>query len=652
MGDLIGEQATGALWFVEQTVFERVLRAPLDRYARAQLFADLARINTLYMIARAGSGHIGTSFSSMELVAWLHLSELPPAANTDSVYFSSKGHDAPGLYAIKTALGELPFDGIHRLRRRGGLPGHPDVSTPGIVTNTGSLGMGISKAKGMAFARRLRGQHGRIFVLLGDGELQEGQIWESLQSAARDELHELVAIVDHNKLQSDSFVARTNDLGDLEAKFGSFGWNVLRVNGHDLRAFDHALQAAECGQRPTVILADTVKGKGVSFMEHLALDSDTALYRFHSGAPNGENYRDAFLELRERVTSRFDVLGLPPFEFSQVVVPGANHDAELERLIPAYSRALHAELGRRSDVVVLDADLMVDTGQKQTRDAFPERFVECGIAEMDMVSQAGGMALMGALPICHSFASFLSSRPNEQIYNNATERTKIVYVGSLAGVLPGGPGHSHQAVRDIAALSAIPGLEMLEPCCEAEVELALDYCVNRTERPTYLRLVSTPWNVPFTLPAGYRLTRGRGVSVRPGRDAIVFGYGPILLSEAVRAHELLEKQGISIEVIALPWLNQLDFEWLTEVLANHVRVVTLDNHSLRGGQGQLIASSILECGLGREVEVLRLGVEGIPQFGSSQEVLSAHGLDAEGIARRVADWSKASLAQTARATAC
>src|ERR1700761_533395 len=191
MGDQVGTAVESTLYYVPPRVFDRVRSLPVSAHERAQLFAELCRINVLYMIARAGSGHIGSSFSSLEIMSWLFLEELDALApnRRGSLYFSSKGHDAPAVYAIAIALGSLPESHLHNLRRLGGLPGHPDVGTPGIVTNTGSLGMGISKAKGMIHAHRARGESRRVFVLTGDGELQEGQIWESLASAVHSQMH-------------------------------------------------------------------------------------------------------------------------------------------------------------------------------------------------------------------------------------------------------------------------------------------------------------------------------------------------------------------------------------------------------------------------------------------------------------------------------
>ena len=210
--------------------FQRAARRRRRRAARgAAAFATLARINTLGMIAGAWSGHIGTSFSSLEIMSWLFLNEMRDLDKGDEacdIFFSSKGHDAPALYSVLIGLGLLPPDSLYQLRRLHGLPGHPHVETPYIQANTGSLGMGISKAKGMALANRLAGTPRRIFVLTGDGELQEGQFWESLGSAVTRGLGEIVAIIDHNKIQSDTWVHEVSHLGDLEAKLRAFGWHV------------------------------------------------------------------------------------------------------------------------------------------------------------------------------------------------------------------------------------------------------------------------------------------------------------------------------------------------------------------------------------------------------------------------------------------
>ncbi len=272
MGEQQLDQVTSdELVYVPASEFHRLLDARLSPHLATEAFAAVARINTLYMIARAWSGHIGTSFSSLEIMSWLFLNEmrdLDRGPGACDIFFSSKGHDAPGLYSVLIGLGLLPEEKMDHLRRLHGLPGHPHVETPYIQANTGSLGMGISKAKGMAIANRLAGHPRRIFVLTGDGELQEGQVWESLASAARQRLGEIVVIIDHNKIQSDTWVEQVGDLGDLVAKLRAFGWHVSRCDGHDVSAIDRVFRVLDgITNQPKVVVADTVKGKGVSFME-------------------------------------------------------------------------------------------------------------------------------------------------------------------------------------------------------------------------------------------------------------------------------------------------------------------------------------------------------------------------------------------------
>jgi len=608
-----------------------------DPVAGAEILADLCRINTLYMIMQAGSGHVGSSFSSMDLITWLWTTLLVDpnsgAPNADT-YFSSKGHDAPALYSLLIALEKLEFDLLHRLRRLGGLPGHPDVETPFIAANTGSLGMGVSKAYGMARAQRLTGGRGRIVVMTGDGELQEGQIWESLQPVANERLGEITVIVDHNKLQSDSAVAAVSDLGAIEEKFRAFGWEVARADGHDLRAIGDAFaRFARVTDRPKALIADTIKGKGVSFMEGLACGDQT--YHFHAGAPSLKDYVAAVSEIAARVDARLQAAGQGALALASAPPPIRIVPSRPERLVVAYGDELLQMARQRPEIVVLDADLLSDCGIEAFKAELPERFIECGIAEQHMVSAAGGMALRGLLPVVHSFACFLSTRANEHIYNNATERRKIIYTATLAGVVPGGPGHSHQSVRDISAIGSVPGLIAIEPCSEREARLAIRWAVEQNAASTYLRFVNVPLDLPYSLPASYTMHVGRGVTLRAGTEVALVGYGPVLMTNAWRAADELSAHGVSAAVINLPWLNQIDNGWVRDVLGRFPAIVTLDNHYVTLGQGVMVASALARAGV--RADVLSLGLNDLPVCGSNAEVLAHHGLDAASIARVVAE---------------
>ena len=632
------------LFYIPKQQFESVLESSCSPEVKAEIFSNLCRINCLYMIQKAGSGHIGTSFSSIDLFSWVLLNEvnLEKLKSKDidrDIFFSSKGHDAPALYSVLTGLNLLEFDNIHKLRRIDGLPGHPDVGTTSIETNTGSLGMGISKAKGFVFKNRISGINPKVFVITGDGELQEGQIWESLQSAYTDKMGEITVIIDHNKIQSDTWVTETSDLGNIKAKFESFGWSAWRCDGNNIVEISQEFQKMKkVTDKPKVLIADTVKGSGVSFMNFSL--NPTTTYDFHSGAITDSEYDSAFNEIKSHLNKLLKTINLPALSTQQVTSSVKKVITETENLISAYSSSLLSQIDNNPEIVVLDADLVKDTGTIEFKKINPDMFIECGIAEQDMVSQAGAIALTGSLPIVHSFACFLSTRPNEQIYNNATEKTKIIYVGSLAGILPAGPGHSHQSVRDISTLSSIPDLLMIQPSTEHEVKLALDYCVNNYKGSSYIRLVSIPTPVPFSLMNEYKLEKGKGTTIIDGSDCLVFSYGPTMLTEAYNATRSLSSTGIGIKLINLPWLNHVDLNWLKSQIAGFNKIVTIDDHYIIGGQGDMILSAISSLNTNHPVQCLKIGVESIPECGTNDEVLSAHKLDSNSLHKRIESFIK------------
>lgn len=615
------------LSFIPLPELQRIRTVDVDPGARAEAFADACRINTLTMVEQAGSGHLGSSFSSLDIVSWLHLEVL---ADGDR-YYSSKGHDAPGLYAVLIGLGRIDFDKLFALRRLGGLPGHPDVlTTPAVVTNTGSLGMGISKARGFVLADRLAGRSGRVFVLTGDGELQEGQFWESLQPTTNRGLSEITVIVDHNKLQSDTWVSHVSDLGDLEAKVAAFGWAVRRCSGHDLGAFSATLaELLETErERPKLIVADTVKGFGVPFMEpHDVPLEESSLYAFHSGAPGPDDYVRARDALVERLNAKLAALGAGNVRLEERAAPVRRAAESPQRVVAAYGDALASAAEAEPRLVALDADLRLDTGLVDFQRRFPDRFVECGIAEQDMVSQAGAMALAGLIPVCHSFACFMTPRAAEQVFNNASEGTKVLYHGSLVGLVPGGPGHSHQMVRDIALMGSVPGMSAVEPFCEQEARLLVDWAVRDADGPVYIRLVSPPWPLGFEPPV-LALEQGRGTVLREGAAGTFVCTGPVLVSQAWTACETLGDWGL----VALPWLRGVDGAWLAE--AAQGSIVCLDNHVVPGGQGEEVLRAVAEAAPQEAHRITLVGVDRVPECGTNDEVLQAHGLDAASLVAR------------------
>ncbi|NJD69614.1 MAG: 1-deoxy-D-xylulose-5-phosphate synthase [Candidatus Methylomirabilota bacterium] len=603
----------------------------------------MCRANTLASVKRAGSGHLGSSLSAMDIVVWLYYEEMNTVAfgfdhRDRDIYFSSKGHDVPGQYAVLYSLGLLPKDQFLNLRRLAGTCGHPDVSTPGIEANTGSLGMGISKAKGMAFAKRLRGDQGHIFVMTGDGELQEGQIFEALQTAAHQRIANISVVIDHNKVQSDKPVRNICDLGDLETKLGAFGWCVARCDGHDFIQLEKAFaEFRAITDRPTILIADTIKGRGVSFMEHpAALKAGGGLYCWHSGAPDDQSFMKAYAEIIARIEERLARSGQAPLILEEVPLDQkASSTVSREYVADAFGEALLDIAAEREDLVVLDADLAADCRIRTFERRYPERFIENGIAEQDMVSMAGGLALQGLLPVVNTFGAFLAARANEQIYNNACEQTKIIYVCHYAGLIPAGPGQSHQSVRDISLCGALPDLTILQPCNALETRMAVRYCVEEAEESCVLRLIIGPSPRAIELPADYALERGCGVTLVGGSDAVLFTYGPVMLHEALSAAEILRKSKCDVKVVNMPWINRVDPDWLLTTIGTSHAIYVLEDHAPVGGLGDTLLNTLAASGLMSGRHFQKFAVEGYPAWGTPSEVLRHHGLDGESLAARI-----------------
>ena len=507
--------------------------------------------------------------------------------------------------------------------------------------------MGISKGRGIAWAKRHLGRGGRVVVMVGDGELQEGQNYEGLQAAAHERLAGLTVVVDRNELQSDKPTDEIVSLGELEARFRAFGWHVASCDGHDVGQLRDAFESfREIGDRPQALVARTIKGKGVSFMEHpAALREGGGTYRWHAGAPDDESFERAFAELSDRISERLAARGLGALELEPVEDVDAASSGTLEGepesgagarrptvtdeyVVDAYGEELVRLGAERDDLVVLDADLASDCRVRAFELAYPDRFVECGIAEQDMVSTAAGLARHGLLPVVNSFASFLASRANEQIYNQASERTKVVYALHYAGLIPAGPGKSHQSVRDISLLAALPGHDD-RSAGERRGDARASALGGRGRR----RRRRDPARDRARRRGGSSSTDGsevgRGRALREGADAILLAYGPVMLHEALTASELLAERGVGLRgrehAVAEPLRRRLARASSSRTSASSCSRITRRS-----------AGSATRCGaqLGRETSTV-FGVEGWPACGTPSEALRAHGLDGASLAARI-----------------
>ncbi len=628
---------------IPKSEFDKVHKSNLSSVQKSELWALMCRYNSFVSIKKAGSGHIGSSFSAMDIVVYLYLNELNIhekglKSSDRDIYFSSKGHDVPGLYSVLFSFGIISEYDLMHLRRLGGLDGHPEIKTKGIEANTGSLGMGISKGRGFAIAKKHLGKDGHVFVLTGDGEFQEGQIYESLQSTAHQKIDKLTVIIDRNKFQTDRLVNNVNSIEDLKEKIESFGWAVRVCNGHDFEDISDSINWSKSIEgKPSLIIADTIKGKGISFIEETNIgENDEQMYKWHSGAPSDSHFTQGINELSNKISEFVSKNNLSEVEYKFVYE--SENIATLskkEYITDAYGDELCKLAELRDDFIVIDADLSADCKLRNFERQYPSRFIENGIAEQDMVSMAGGIARMGLIPIVNSFASFLSSRANEQIYNNACEHTKIIYALHFSGMIPAGPGKSHQSVRDISLLGAIPNITIIQPANQIETRLALQFAINDSKENVALRMNIGPCPIDIEFPENYQFKIGTGTILKEGSDAVLFAYGPVMLAEALGAAEILHSFGFELCVINMPFLNRIDIGWLNRTCSKFELFYILEDHSVFGGLGDNLTNALINNWKISVKKIVKIGLDNYPECGQPFEVLNHHKLDAKSIASRI-----------------
>ena len=287
--------------------------------------------------------------------------------------------------------------------------------------------------------------------------------------------------------------------------------------------------------------------------------------------------------------------------------------------------------------VVLDADLSDDLNLKKFSNLYPKRFIQNGIAEQDMISMAGGIARLGITPIVNSFASFLTARGNEQIYNNATEGGKIIYLSLYAGAIPAGAGKSHQSLRDISLLSNIPNFRIFHPYNEIETYQILKHCLGKNEKNNCaIRLSIGPMPVSSPkLPSRFKFQNGIGNQVREGDKFVIFTYGQTMINEAFKASKILCKKNIHLEIINMSCLNNFNREWFKKKIKRFSHIFFLDDHFSSGGMSDLLITFLSENQLLKNKLVKKFGFKDFPACGSYEEVLDYHKLDSINLAKQI-----------------
>jgi transketolase len=283
---------------------------------------------------------------------------------------------------------------------------------------------------------------------------------------------------------------------------------------------------------------------------------------------------------------------------------------------------------KNKKIILLDADLADDADLYRFKKKYPNRFIQNGIAEQDMVSMAGGISLMGLLPVVNSFASFLTSRANEQIFNNASENTKIIYISLYSGLLPAGAGKSHQSIRDISLLSNIPNFKIYHPYNSTEVKKVLSHCINKEKSNCAIRLtIGPPYPEQINLKNNYKFIDGCGTTLIKGKKYLIIAYGQLMIRQAIKVSNLFKKKRILIEVINMPSINFFNEKWVNKILKNKSKIFLFDEHYKSGGFADLFLSFVNENKLSHNKVFKKIAIDKFPACGQPEEVLKEHKLD-------------------------
>jgi len=653
-----------------------------------QQSANEMRGYDLIALCAAGSGPAGGTLSIMDITAALYLRVAdhdpshPSWPDRDRIIWST-GHKAPSLYLGLAFAGFCPVDDVALLRKLWSpYQGHPHwLKLPGVEVSTGSLGQGLSIAVGIALAGKLNGKKYTTFCIMGDGEQQEGQVWEAAMEAGHFKLDNLVGIVDCNRLQIDGWVSDVMNVQPLEEKYRSFGWDVIRIDGHNMEQIVKALETAKVGAgKPTVILAETVKGKGVSFMEDLA--------GWHGKAPSYDELTKALSELhlvdklpykRLLETAKFYQAEvdkqlnakMPKFSRNYWWNASENMKAKMEPTRKGFGQSL-AENGDDERVVCLGLDISGSITISDFYAAKPERkqrWISMGIAEQSATSAAAGLAKEGKLPVLGTYATFAAARNLDQIRTSVCYGNfNVMIAGAHGGVSVGPDGATHQALEDLFAMCGLPNMAVVVPCDSVETRKATSYLLLKHAGPKYIRFareatpVVTDEHTPFQFGrANVIRLRGEDADFAAAfetvlasqhedekEDLSIIACGP-MVPEAMRAAWILKKDfGLETRVINLHTLKPVDEAAILRAARETGVIVTAEEHQI-GALAWRVSSVITETPLLYGVPVITGAIGVKDRFGDSGapwELIKEFEVSAEHIAKKAVELMKVKLSGT------
>lgn len=606
--------------------------------AHLKQLSKLIRSLILTSSTVAGSGHPTSSLSAVELMVALMFGgffrfdvQNQKHPNNDRLIFS-KGHASPLFYSLWAVAGGVPLEELSTFRKFGSrLEGHPTMEFPFTEAPTGSLGQGLSIGAGMALnAQYVDKLPYRTFVLLGDSEAAEGSVWEAMEVASYYKLTNLIGVLDVNRLGQRGETMLGHDVSTYEQRARSFGWETCVIDGHDLdqvcRAYERAMTATG---KPFMIIAKTLKGKGISFLE----DTDG----WHGKTLNQEELSRALAELGEVDMSLKGEVAKPEDVFVGSQSPSVSpFSAEMyppdKRVATrkAYGNALARLVSSDPRVIVLDAEVSNSTYAEFVKKEHAEKFFEMFVAEQNMVGVALGFSRRGKKPFVSTFAAFLT-RAFDQIRMCQYANADIVFCGSHAGVSIGEDGASQMALEDLAMFRALLGSVVLYPSDAVSTEKLMDVLVARAGL-AYIR--TTRKETPILYSANDTFYIGGSKVLRESAaDAVTVVGAGVTLHEALKSYDELSKEGISIRVIDLYSIKPVDRETLLKAAKETKAIITVEDHFAQGGLGEAVMSALSDV----PVVIHQLAVEKMPRSGKPDELLDYENISSRAISEAVKD---------------
>lgn len=614
-----------------------------------QTIATRLRIESVRATSEAGSGHPSSCCSAADIVAALFFGHMrfnptDPQWEDNDRFILSKGHAAPLLYAAWAEAGFVERSDLLRLRElECDLEGHPTPRLPFVDVATGSLGQGICAAIGVALNARRIGSDYRTYVLVGDGESAEGSVWEAAKVGECFALDNLCGITDVNALGQSRATQWGHDVDAYAARWRAFGWHAVVVDGHDLQMILDALdEARQTSGRPTMIVARTLKGKGIPLMEgkhgchgqaiKKGPDLDATLAALKSQLVDGTltpTIPPPPTRSTESPSGSVGELPLPDYRLGDIVATRE-----------AYGTAL-AALGRVDPrVVALDADVGNSTFSEKFERACPDRFYQTHIAEQVMVGAAMGLASRGAIPFPSTFACFLT-RASDFVRMAGVSGSNIKFAGSHAGVSIGEDGPSQMALEDLAMMRAVPGCAVFYPCDGVSAERIVAAAA-RHQGMAYIR-TSRPKTEVIYAPTEEFDVGGSKVLRESGSDVVTVVAAGVTVFEALAAYDRLRSEGISIRVIDAYSVQPVDTETLVSAgLQTGRQLITVEDHYSVGGLGDAVSEAVANHG----ITVARLAVCEVPRSGRSAELLERYGISSSHIIAAVHRQAKAGAPPT------